>query len=129
MYDRVEVASVAPGGGRFVILHRREGIHRVWLWETDSGKHRELIGHSGAVNGAAFFPDGQRVVTVGEDRTMRLWDSLTGRELLSVVHPGPVWHVAVSPDGHSILTSSTAQGMVIWKIPGWGEHRIEEIAT
>ena len=101
-------------------MHDQEGNCRVWLWETDSGKHRELIGHSGAVNGAAFFPDGQRVVTVGQDRTMRLWESSTGRELLSVVHAGPVWHVAVSPDGRSILTVSTPGGMMIWKTPGWG---------
>src|SRR5205085_100815 len=37
-----------------------------------------LHGHSGAVTGACYSPDGQRIATGSEDGTIRLWSARTG---------------------------------------------------
>jgi WD40 repeat protein len=57
-------------------------------------------GHEDAVRSAAFSPDGARIVTASEDRTVRLWDATTGQEIIALRgHQEWVPSAAFSPDG------------------------------
>lgn len=64
---------------------RRAGDARVLSLET-ARVLAELRGHAGPVMHVDFSNDGQRVVTGGNDRTIRVWDSVTGQSL--AVHQG-----------------------------------------
>lgn len=62
-------------------------------------------GHTAAVNKVQFTPDGQRLVTVSNDKTIRVWDVRSG-EPLHVLRPpiasgsaGMLYALAASPDG------------------------------
>ena len=48
------------------------------VWDTATGRPvTSLRGHRGPVTSVAYSPDGERIITGGEDRTVRLWDSET----------------------------------------------------
>src|SRR5262245_7446317 len=77
-----------------------------YYWQRQT--HLELTtlrGHLNAVNGVAFSPDGQRIVTGGEDNTAKVWEAASGKELLTLRgHSNFISSVAFSPDGQRIVT-------------------------
>ena len=74
-----------------------------------------LSGHSGIVIGAAFSPDGRRIVTSSDDRTVRIWDAASGTQLaLLSGHSDGVINAEFSPDGRRIVTASADQTARIW---------------
>jgi WD40 repeat protein len=65
-----------------------------------------LSGHIGRVSGVAYSPDGQQIVTGGDDGPARVWDAFSGRERLRLSDQATgVFTVAFSPDAERIITA------------------------
>ncbi|MBK7454123.1 MAG: hypothetical protein IPJ46_10535 [Anaerolineales bacterium] len=58
-------------------------------------------------------PDGERLLTVSDDKTARIWNASTGEELLTLGHSDWVWNAAFSPNGQRVATLSQDKA-VIW---------------
>ncbi len=57
--------------GNLLAAGDEKGVATLWKWR--SAEPIRLTGHKRWVTGAAFTPDGQRLVTAGQDGTVRVW--------------------------------------------------------
>jgi WD40 repeat protein len=74
-----------------------------------------LNGHSDDATGVAWSPDGRRLATSSNDRTVRIWDTNYGSELAVLNgHEGWVTGVAWSPEGQRLATVSGDCTARIW---------------
>ncbi|MBA4188336.1 MAG: hypothetical protein C0467_10055 [Planctomycetaceae bacterium] len=62
---------------------------------------RRLSGHTGIVRAVVFTRDG-RLVSAGEDRTVRVWNLETGEPTTLTRATGPVYALAITPDGRTL---------------------------
>ena len=92
-----------------------------------------LRGHTGQVRGAAFSPDGTRVVTVSADKTARLWDVKTGAEVAVLDDHEPEFSAAAfSPDGKRVVMIGRYAGIRLWDAASGSQlaaHKEEEPPT
>jgi len=100
-----------PDGDR-VIVPRTDGT--ICVSSLRGGLIRTLTGHEAGVNSVAIAPDGRRLVSGSDDKTIKVWDLFTGLLVLTMSgHQDEVIHVAVTSDG---LCISAASGPVIMGI-------------
>ena len=77
-----------------------------------------LIGHTSAVYGVSFTPDGSRLATASEDGTAKLWDAATGQELLTLTtQPQGLLDLAITPDGKYLATAGRDGAVRVFVLP------------
>ena len=76
---------------------------------------KTLVGHSNYVESVAYSPDGTKIISCSEDKTIKIWNANTG-ECLKILegHSVDVKSVAYSPDGKRIISGSIDRTIKIW---------------
>jgi WD40 repeat protein len=90
--------AFTPDGKR--LATRADRVVKIWDVATGTAVS-SITGHVGDIYTIAFSPDGSRLVTGSNDRSLRVWDVRTGQEVLNLVdeEAQSVWSAAFSPDG------------------------------
>jgi WD40 repeat protein len=71
-------------------------------------------GHVDAVGAVAVVPDGLRMATSSDDKTIRLWNLKDGVVLKRMKGHGDRVRVAVSRDGQLIASGDNDRKLVVW---------------
>ena len=94
-------------------------------WQSGDQTETARVLRAGTASGAtdlAYFPTGERLVSVGIDKKIHIWDLKTGRleQSLTGCSQLPL-SVALSPDGNRIIsTGSNGSGtyeLKVWELP------------
>ena len=88
-----------------------EGAARVWRVKGKSGEPMEavlnLTGHDDPVRSVAWRPDGKRLATASEDKSVKVWDARSGKELLTIrSNTREFTSVAWSSDGRRMAAAN-----------------------
>lgn len=71
-----------------------------------------LEGHQFYVTCAKYSPDGTKIASCSEDRTVRLWDVATGKCITTIkAHNSGINSLSFSPDGN-LVRGATARACV-----------------
>jgi WD40 repeat protein len=74
-----------------------------------------LRGHNDIINGLAFSPDGNRLISGSFDKTARIWNVRTQKTIhILKGHSDHIYAVAFSPDGSIAVTGSNDDTLKLW---------------
>jgi WD40 repeat protein len=74
-------------------------------------------GHTAVIKGVFFTPDGRKLITVSNDKTIRVWEVASGRcEQVLRGHDKEVYGVAFSPDGLQLGTAALDTSARLWNV-------------
>jgi WD40 repeat protein/DNA polymerase III delta prime subunit len=80
--------------------------------------HKDLMKrHSDQINGVSYSPDGSKIASCSEDKTIQIWDAEGCIKLLTLLgHTGGVTSITWSPDSRLLASGSKDKTVRIWDI-------------
>src|ERR1700731_1448989 len=76
-----------------------------------------MSGHLGNIRSVSFSPDGTKILSGSDTRTVRVWDAVTGAHLQTLEgHYDEIRSVSFSPDGTRIASGSLDRTVKVWDV-------------
>lgn len=106
--SRHSISSIAINNSGEWIAFASKGLGQLLVWEWKSETYiMKQQGHHYDLNCLAYSPNGQLVVTGGDDGKVKIWDTRSWFCFVTFTeHTGPITSVTFVPNGLSVLASS-----------------------
>eukprot|EP01007_Sphenomonas_quadrangularis_P002798 NODE_473_length_1445_cov_181.657593_g354_i0.p1 GENE.NODE_473_length_1445_cov_181.657593_g354_i0~~NODE_473_length_1445_cov_181.657593_g354_i0.p1 ORF type:complete len:423 (+),score=129.53 NODE_473_length_1445_cov_181.657593_g354_i0:29-1270(+) len=106
-----------PRHGHLIMSAGMDG--KVKLWDVMNSRHviQTYLGHDKQVKDIAFNPDGERFVSSGYDRFIRLWDTETGQVIRTMSNSKIAYCLKFHPDeqrSHLFLAGCSDKKIWCW---------------
>jgi WD40 repeat protein/energy-coupling factor transporter ATP-binding protein EcfA2 len=103
----------------------------VEAWDiSENRKISEMRGHKGEINDLTVIGNGERLVSTGDDETVRIWDTASGEEIGSLPgHTGTVRSLALVPDRDILISASNDRTVIVRDIFEDLEQLIDRICV
>src|ERR1019366_7301874 len=83
------------------------GTQAVRFWTVATGKEQAAAGgHGAGVSSVLLAPDGETMISHGDDRVIRRWDASTGKELGQFQELKGTTSVVFAPDGRTVALAN-----------------------
>nr|MDZ8234387.1 hypothetical protein [Nostoc sp. ChiQUE02] len=83
-----------------------------------------LTGHNSWVTAIAVTPDGKRVISASDDKTLKLWNLETGEDERTFNgHSSSVKAIALTPDGKRVISASWDNTLKLWNLETGEDER------
>ena len=117
----VESAMFSPNGKEVLVARWYAPI------KIESAKIGKVLknfsGHRGKVYKAVYSSDGSKIISTGEDATIRIWDVKTQKELhrinLTIEKPRSITDISFTQDDQSFAASKIDGTIEIWEVGNW----------
>jgi WD40 repeat protein/serine/threonine protein kinase len=119
---RIYQVAFSPDGRQLAVGSWSDGDSAV-VWDVQTGKQTLKLKHQCDCWSIQFSPDGDRLLTVGEDHTPTVWDARSGAQLYRFpAQDQPVCaDVTFTADGKRIVTHTDGGDVKVWDARTWGE--------
>ena len=108
--DQIRCFATTPNS---LLVGSDGGLRRVLL--DSMHRSQTLSGHSGTVWAVSLSPDGKRLISAGDDRTLRIWSLKENRLMATLFFAGREW-IAWLPAG-PFAASPGGEDLLAWYLP------------
>ncbi|KXH76154.1 MAG: hypothetical protein AM326_07565 [Candidatus Thorarchaeota archaeon SMTZ-45] len=121
---------LASGSGTDKVSMHNVPENLIKIWDFENGfTIANLTGHKDSVLEIKWSPDGSKLVSASDDKTLKIWDTYTWMNIKNFSgHAGGVLSVDWSPDGEKLVTgsrdykirlwnSTTGESLNVWQAP------------
>ncbi|KAJ3293421.1 hypothetical protein HDU79_000365 [Rhizoclosmatium sp. JEL0117] len=109
---KVDTVTISPSGDWLAFGSSKLGQLLVWEWKSESYVLKQQ-GHNHEMNSLCYSPDGQYVVTGGDDGKIKLWNTQTGFCFVTFTeHTAAVQAVEFSKRKANVVFSASLDGTV-----------------
>ncbi|RIK81129.1 MAG: hypothetical protein DCC68_09290 [Planctomycetota bacterium] len=108
-------SMAASADGKWLAIGEASGKIE-WLDAVEKKSVRTLAGHAAAVTGVAIAPDGAKLYSGSEDKTIRIWNAADGAQIAHWETPAPITAVALVLGGKQLATGHADNVIRLWDV-------------
>lgn len=107
---------LASGSGTDKVDIHNIAENEIWVWNTTTWIREEVLkGHADGVLDLRWSPNGTRLASASDDKSIRIWERGTWeQEKVLLGHTLGVLDVAWSPDGSTLISGSRDYKIQVW---------------